>query len=168
MVVIEISKNQIERAKGLYGFTSLNNSIMSGTSNVYGAIGEIVVHDALVSKWGPSSVSHDQEKDYDIQVNGYRLEVKSKRTTVEPKPFFNCSVSSYNPNQQCDYYVFVRVMEDMSKAYILGGVEREKFFSLAEFKKKGEPDGHKWTIKDDCYNLKIGQLSKFNPHGTHK
>jgi hypothetical protein len=162
MIELDISEEQIGRAKRLYKFSSLNNSIMSGTSNIYGAIGEVIVYDALVNKWGASSVSHAQSKDYDILVNGYSLEIKTKRTTVKPKPFFNCSVSTHNPDQKCNYYMFVRVMEDMSKAYILGAIERKKFFSIAELNNKGEPDGKSWSFKGSCYNLPISKLSKFS------
>lgn len=165
MVIYSITEEQLERAKKLYEFSALKGSIMSGTSNIYGAIGEVIVYDALLKKWGEASVSHDQDRDYDILVNGYRLEVKTKRTTVEPKPFFNCSVSTHNPNQKCDYYMFVRITEDLSKAYVLGAIERSRFFLLANFKKKGEPDGDSgWEIKDDCYNLTIDKLSKFKDH----
>jgi hypothetical protein len=43
--IIEISKEQIERAKKLYPFKELKGSITKGKSNIYGALGEIIIYD---------------------------------------------------------------------------------------------------------------------------
>ena len=46
MIKLEITPGQIERAKNLYSFNALKNSIKSGEGNLTGAIGEIVAFDS--------------------------------------------------------------------------------------------------------------------------
>jgi hypothetical protein len=41
MITVCISEEQIARAKKLYSFDELNNSITKGKGNLFGAIGEI-------------------------------------------------------------------------------------------------------------------------------
>lgn len=45
MEIIEISEDQIDRAKKLYQFNELKGSITKGKSNIYGALGEIIIYD---------------------------------------------------------------------------------------------------------------------------
>jgi len=47
MKVIEISEDQINRAKKLYPFKELKGSITKGKSNIYGALGEIIIYDII-------------------------------------------------------------------------------------------------------------------------
>ena len=50
MKTIEISKEQIERAKKLYPFKELKGSITKGEGNLRGALGEIIVFDIFNEK----------------------------------------------------------------------------------------------------------------------
>jgi hypothetical protein len=50
MIIVPITNEQRARANELYDFKVLNNSITSGKSNIYGAIGEIVVYDFYKKK----------------------------------------------------------------------------------------------------------------------
>jgi len=154
MIEIQITPNQIERAKLLYPFDNLNGSITSGKSQIYGAIGEIVVMDHY--NW--LEVEYSGKYDYDIIIDGVKIDIKTKKTTVVPKPFYLCSVSDFNTRQKCDHYMFVRVMADYSKAWILGSRTKEAFYKISTFNRKGTLDTMNWRFKDDCYNLEISKL----------
>jgi hypothetical protein len=156
MVEINITKDQLDRATDRYEFGSLNGSITKGRSNIYGAIGEIVAIDYLRSIG--KDVNDSSTYDYDFSIGDKTIDVKTKRTTVKPKPHYLCSVSNFNTTQECDFYIFVRVKESKDKAYILGFMDKEEFYENAEFKKKGEIDVDGWYFKDDCYNLPIKDL----------
>jgi hypothetical protein len=72
-----------------------------------------------------------------------------------------CSVAAFNITQKCDVYIFVRVLEDFSKAWVLGGRTKNKFFEEAKFYKAGELDpssNYGWTFRADCYNMEVGKL----------
>lgn len=157
MIELQISETQKQRAKALYPFTSLNGSITSGKSNIYGAIGEVVIFDYFSNH----TIDHRATYDYDMVIDGYTVDVKTKHTTVKPKPNYNCSISAFNTKQKCDYYFFCRALKDLSKIYLLGYISKIKFFQSATFNKKGEYDANGFYFKDDCYNLPIKYLHQF-------
>ena len=97
--------------------------------------------------------------DYDILVDGYKVDVKTKQTTVKPKPFYECSVANYNTRQLCDVYAFVRVLKDLSKGWYLGSIKKQDYFSKAVYLRKGDIDpSNNFTVRADCYNLRIQEL----------
>ena len=159
MNIIEISKKQIERAKELYPFKELRGSITKGKSNIYGALGEIIIYD--IYKKNGLDVDFKSTYDYDLIIEGYKVDVKTKRTTVVPKANYLCSISSFNIRQKCDFYFFLRINENLKQCYLLGYKKKIDFFSEAKFNKKGSLDVNGWAFKDDCYNIKIEMLNKF-------
>lgn len=133
---------------------TLMNSITSGQGNVAGYIGQ-----ALVAKHLDAQDIDDFQ--FDLIKDGVRFEVKTKRCTSKPRLDYDCSVSESNTSQQCDYYVFVRVMEDLSKAWILGKKTRKEYYQQSRFCMKGDKDTKSplgWTFKSSCYNLAISEL----------
>jgi hypothetical protein len=157
MTRVYITKEQIIRAKELYPFDSLNGSITKGDSNIYGALGEVVIYDWF-KKDNPVM---ENTFEYDLIIKGYKVDVKTKRTTVPPLPNYLCSISAFNTHQKCDYYFFCRITEDLSKAYLLGYIKKDLFFLISNFRKKGEKDTDQFLFKDDCYNLEISELTPF-------
>ncbi len=98
--------------------------------------------------------------DYDLVSDcGKRIDVKTKRTNYKPRDYYDCSIAAYNTKQKCDSYVFVRVLNDFSRAWILGEKGKSDYFKEARFLKKGQIDGDNgFRVKSDCYNLKISDL----------
>jgi hypothetical protein len=160
MIRVQITPEQIQRAEGLYPFGSLKDSITKGESNIYGALGEVIVHDYLMGKGKDVKIVGDVN--FDIVSNGKKIDVKTKRTTVPPIQTFNCSISAHNTRQECDYYVFVRVMEDKSEAWITGYMDKAEFYKKAKFYRKGQADPTmpSWKFAADCYNLEISKLQQ--------
>tara|TARA_R110000787_G_scaffold20623_5_gene61407 strand:- start:2 stop:511 length:510 start_codon:yes stop_codon:yes gene_type:complete len=156
-----VLEEQIIRAKALYPFDNLRGSISKGKSNIYGALGEVIIHDLCERNNTPANLNSTY--DYDLIIdNKYKVDVKTKRTTVKPKPHYLCSISSFNTRQECDFYFFLRVTEDLTKYYLLGYKKKKDFFNEATFNKKGTEDVNGWLFKDDCYNLEISHLQSFN------
>tara|TARA_R110000868_G_scaffold282190_1_gene542406 strand:+ start:224 stop:709 length:486 start_codon:yes stop_codon:yes gene_type:complete len=159
MKIIKISKEQIERAKKLYPFKELKGSITKGKSNIYGALGEVIIYD--INKKNGLNVDFNSTYDYDLIIENYKVDVKTKRTTVIPKPNYLCSISAFNTRQKCDFYFFLRINENLKECYLLGYKKKTDFFNHAIFNKKGSLDVNGWVFKDDCYNLKIEMLNEF-------
>lgn len=159
MKAIKISKEQIERAKKLYPFKELKGSITKGKNNIYGALGEVIIYD-LYKKNG-LNVDFNSTYDYDLIIENYKVDVKTKRTTVIPKSNYLCSISAFNTRQKCDFYFFLRINENLKDCYLLGYKKKIDFFNEATFNKKGSIDVNGWPFKDDCYNLKIEMLNEF-------
>lgn len=130
----------------------LQGSITGGLSNVVGAIGEILVADL-------TGASESNTIHYDLVDNGKRVDVKTKRCNTKPMPNYDCSVAAHGTKQDCDEYVFVRILCDMSRAWILGRVDKTDFFEKATRYSRGDVDpANGFVFKADCYNLPIRNL----------
>ena len=158
MIKIIITEQDIKQAKKLSEeMGSLKNSITEGDGNICGFIGEIIVANYIGGK-------HENSYDYDIiGPNGHKIDVKTKRTNFEPKEFYECSIAKLNTRQKCDFYIFTRILNDMSVGWILGCKHKEEYFNQANFMKAGQVDSsNNFTVKSDCYNLRISDLNNIN------
>jgi hypothetical protein len=137
----------------------LRNSITNGAGNVAGAIGEMVVA-------AYTGARIDDEYEYDLMLpDGSRVDVKTKRTTVPPDPSFECSIAAFNTSQLTDAYCFVRVMNGLSAAYILGWISKRDYFDRATFRREGDVDpDNNFVFKADCYNLRVSDLHPIQHH----
>lgn len=158
MIRLDINDDQIKRAKELYDFKRLNNSIMKGKSNIFGALGEILIYDRY-----KSVCEYSGSYDHDLIIKDKKVDVKTKKTTVVPKPYYFCSIADFNTSQECDYYCFVRVEEAYfitKRAWLLGWKEKNKFFEEAKFYREGDidPTDVEWTFRADCWNLEVSKL----------
>lgn len=165
MIDVKITDEQLCHARDLYSFKALKNSITKGSSNIYGAIGEVLIWDQH-----KDNCEYVGEYNYDLIISGQTVDVKTKRTKYEPLPHYLCSIAdtkhNQDPNEQqkCDWYCFVRVNENLIDAWILGWIRRDEFFQKAVYFKKGEIDpnsDNNFTFKEDCWNLPISELGNF-------
>ena len=165
MNLLKTTTIQIERAKQLYTFNNLNGSITKGKSNIYGALGEIVVYDYFFNNG--YIVDFTSTYDYDLIISNQKIDVKSKKFTSKftPRDDWNLNISDFNTTQKCDYYFFIGVSDDLESYCFYGYIEPINFYSNSVFNHKGQidPNGNgQWKFKSDCYNLEISKLNKFN------
>ena len=156
MIKIEITPGQIERAKNLYSFNKLKNSIKEGEGNLIGAIGEIVAFDYYEGQG--KNVIHSGDINFDLLIDGSKIEVKTMEVNATPKEYHECNVSLYNAEQKCDYYLFLNVDSNHSTAFIKGYVSKERFKKIRQLKKQGEKNGS-FEYKCDTFVVLNGQLS---------
>ena len=131
----------------------LNNSITEGAGNFAGFLGEAIVADTLKAELVNTY-------DYDlIYYDNLKIDVKTKRTDVTPKPYYECTVADFNTSQQCDWYMFTRISNSLLKGWILGFLPKKYFYQKAVFYHKGDVDlSNHFIFKADCYNIKIEDL----------
>ena len=151
---IQINSDYMSRAREKASSVGiLQGSITGGMSNVVGAIGEIIVADSIKAE-------EINTYDYDLVKDGKRIDVKTKRCNTKPRLNYDCSVALHGTKQNCDMYVFVRILCDMSKAWILGSISKADFYKKATLYRKGDIDeDNGFVFKADCYNLRIDKLS---------
>ena len=154
IIEIPISDDHMIRAREKASMMGiLQGSITGGSSNVVGAIGEVIVADSIKAK-------ETNTYDYDLTKKGLRIDVKTKRCNTRPMPNYDCSVALHGTKQDCDAYVFVRILTDLTKAWILGGISKQSFYKEATLYRKGDIDSNNgFVFKADCYNLSIDKLS---------
>ena len=154
MIQIKITPDIIARAKKKAATVgNLQGSITGSMSHVVGAIGEVIVADL-------TGASEANTYDYDLVRDGERIDVKTKRCNTRPYPHYDCSVAAHGATQDCDNYVFVRILLNMSQAWILGEISKSDFYAKATKYKRGHIDSaNSFEFKADCYNLPISELS---------
>jgi len=169
MIKVEITTAMKQRATRNANATGrLYNSITRGKGNAIGYLGEEIA--CAVLGGTKQNNSKQYNIDYDLLLdNGVTIEVKTKRTSVEPKDYYECSVAATNTEQKCDYYCFVRVHDSRTSGWFLGVIPKKKFYKNAKFMKKGtlDPDNG-FVVKADCYNLPISKLEKGIKNGKQK
>jgi len=166
MIEIAISNNILQYAeKKLQGVITKENLGLSKFGSekdriLVGYIGEKIVMDYL-------GISKDID-DYDFDLlssKGKRLEVKTITCKFKPKEDYWCTVNSHDlegvHKQQADYYIFLRILNDYSKGWILGWISCQDFFEKGEFIEKGRDFGKFSFVKANATILPIDQLHKF-------
>lgn len=156
MIEVELKPEMVKEAKKeAEELGVLKNSITKGVGNVVGILGEMAVAKVTDS-------TRANTRDYDLlRPDGKTSDVKSKKCSGPPEPHFQCSVADFNTRQKCDYYVFVRVLKDFSKAWIVGELPKVEYFEKAVFVQQGQFDpANNWRCKADCYNVEISELNE--------
>ena len=154
LIEVKITPHLIERAKKKTATVGvLQGSITGSKSHVVGAIGELIVADAM-------GALEANNRDYDLLVGEKRIDVKTKRCNTKPKDYYDCSIAAHGTKQDCDSYVFVRITTRMDRAWILGEIDKKTFYEDAKFHRRGDIDpDNGFVFKADCYNLPINKLS---------
>jgi hypothetical protein len=115
-------------------------------------LGEIVVQRVLGADFANTF-------NYDLIHEGKRIDVKTKRCTTVPRAEYDCSIAAHGTNQDCDEYVFVRILTNMKRAWILGSISKSEFYEKARRYSKGDVDpSNNFTFRADAYNLPIKEL----------
>ena len=172
MVRIKTTQEMIDRcqlkAKSL---GSINNSITKGGGNLAGYLGE----EAVASHIGAEIVSNNRGRDkynYDLLLHdGRRMEVKTKRRTVKPRPNYDVSVANSSKHQRPDLYAFVSLEFEradknhpkkyygLQNAWLCGYMDANEFWERAILWKSGQIDKrNNFKTHVDMYNLEIVDL----------
>tara|TARA_R110000824_G_scaffold231335_2_gene419125 strand:+ start:6539 stop:7036 length:498 start_codon:yes stop_codon:yes gene_type:complete len=160
MIEVEITESMKKTAwKKSREMGTIHNSIMKGDGNIAGFLGEEVANTVI-------NGTINNTYDYDItSKSGTKYDVKTKRCTSEPKPFYECSVANFNTKQKCDRYAFVRIEyknKRWGRAWLLGWLSHEDYFKNAHKLTKGEVDpSNGFVVRADCYNVAIQDLKSF-------
>jgi hypothetical protein len=157
--MIEVHMNADDLAQSLVlaqGLGEQRNSILRGEGNQVGFLGKIAVSRLLKLPFH-NTPHHDIVMGEGLHRT--RIAVKTKSASFEPKPDYECSIAAASPMQDCDWYVFVRVKNDLSVAWVLGYYPRIEYFEVAKLLRKGEVVGDNgFEVKADCYNVPISAL----------
>jgi len=160
-----ISEDQKIRAVELAGEKVYNRSMRGKEANLVGAYGEVLVFDHLKSIGLEPKFAH--KTTHDIEVSGYTVDVKTKERTVQPKPYYGCTVPAYNhSHQKPDYFIFVSLLSEKSKAkyrfsrgWILGKISYDGLESNSKRWSAGDVDpDNGWVVTIDCYNIPAKSL----------
>jgi hypothetical protein len=155
VIYTPITPDEVREARRLAAeLGPLRNSIRRGKGNVYGYVGELLVARHFGVPW----LAENNTYHYDLRAFGYTWDVKTKRTTVEPRGEYFVSVADHNTRQRCDFYFFCRVHENMRDAWLLGAMARRDYYRRAIYFAAGEREANGFVFRADCYNLPVRSL----------
>lgn len=120
---------------------------------IYGILGE----ELFLNNFGGELIDC---KDYDIKhKNIGKIDVKVKRCNGPPLDHYQCNVAAYQVDKNdCEFYAFYRVHNNLDTAWFLGIISKEEFVKKSIFLKKGTKTDDGFSVKADCYNIKISDL----------
>ncbi len=131
----------------------LNNSIEKGQGNHRGFLGELAVNSLLGGEM-------NNTYNFDLVLGGVKLEVKSKGCKSIPYPVYEASLANYNTRQECDWYLFTRVLYDNSMVYFCGMCRKSEYMANSRFMKEGDIDpSNGYRVKADCWNIAYHDLA---------
>jgi len=172
MISLPFNKEMIERAKvKAYSLGSINNSILKGAGNIAGYLGE----EALAPYINAEIVSNNRGLDkynHDLLLeDGHRIEVKTKRRTVAPMPYYDVSVAKTSKHQQPDIYAFISLQFEratsnhpkkyygLKRVWLCGFMGAYDYWDAAKLWKSGQIDKrNNFKTHVDMYNLAIEDL----------
>ena len=139
-------------------------------ANQVGCLGEVLIEEFFTDH-GVRFKDDRSEYTHDYNINQrFFLDVKTKDRTVVPRFYYENSVPVYQMDyQKPDFYYFVSLYRDkgtektdirrFKEGYIVGGINRNKLYSIGKLWEKGSTDEsngtHFWT---DCINIKMSDL----------
>ena len=157
--IIDYALNKLEKAK--YSENVEPNKFGFEKKRILeGYIGERIIMKYL-------NIKEDvDDYDYDLLSNkGKRLEIKTISCKFKPLENYLCTVNSHKIDgvhkQKADYYIFLRILNDYSKGWILGWYGCSDFFKKGELIAKGKDFGNFKFIKANATVLPINKLNKF-------
>lgn len=103
---------------------------------------------------------------FDMRYKGKKIEVKTISGHYKPRRNYLATVNSHTLDsvhqQKADYYVFLRILNDKTKAWILGCLPCIEFFEKGEFVAKGKDFEKFKFIKANATVLPISELRPLN------
>lgn len=126
---VEWCKKQAVLLKGL------PRNIRGEKVTEYGVLGELAAWRMIGGVWMLNT--EDQARyQYDIRSKGKRVEVKTKEAFGNKQ--LPCRIWDYNAPQDCDFYMFVQVAKDFSRAWVLGYISKCNFYRHADYYSRGQ------------------------------
>jgi hypothetical protein len=154
----EMIQNAKDKAKEL---GKLRDSILKGSGNLTGFIGEEVVIAAFDEAFSSNTY------EYDVVRGLNTLEVKTKLRAVKPQLSYEASVALTNATQAASDYIFVSLvwpkgLEAPEVGYVCGEMPVGGYRSLARKQKQGDLDlSNLYRVRADCLNMPYERLRRY-------
>jgi hypothetical protein len=85
------------------------------------------------------------------------IDSKAQGCNVKPQDYFSATLYEEQKNRTTDYYIFSRVKNDFSVAWICGIISKKKFFQIAQLKEAGHQTNN-FTYDQSRYEVQYKDL----------
>lgn len=132
------------------------NSFTNGDRRMLGFLGE------QVFQYLRPQAINSNHKSYDFEVNGKKIEVKTRVMYHEPTGEDDVSVHfNQDPRYyQADYFAFIGMAKDLSKCWLLGWISKNDFLARSYFVPKGTKITARFVAQHDNNAIKLRDLSR--------
>jgi hypothetical protein len=93
----------------------------------------------------------------DFLLDDSTIDSKAQGCNSKPLDFYSATLYEEQKNRDADYYIFSRVQNDFSKAWICGIASNKKFFQIATLKHAGTKTNN-FTYDQSRYEVQYNQL----------
>ena len=159
MVEISVTPRMIIRAEQrAEKMGALNNSITEGEANLEAFIAEQALSKHLKQKL-------EDTYNYDLfwapKGRVLTADIKTKRRTKPPSPYFDCHIADTSLHQDCETYIFASIVrtKETFRVWALGWITKDAFLKKAKRVFKGDRDGD-FVEHVDAYKCKVSDLSR--------
>jgi len=149
MIEIKVGKRILNKSTKRADLQKTNTFSFTENGKLYGILAE----ELLLAKY-PEFILKNT-KHYDLELDGFKFDVKAKTCKGPPLPNYTASVSDYQKLHLTDFYIFFRIQKDLSIAWELGVIKKQEFYDRATYVGVGERDGPfvcriaMWSIQID-------------------
>lgn len=103
---------------------------------------------------------------YDIEWNGYKVDIKAMERKVNPKPHYVNNFVDYQRYHKADAFMFCSVNTRTKKLWVCGWITKVEFLNEAKLYKKGfirtRDDGSSFELDADNWEIENYKLYSVN------
>lgn len=103
------------------------------------------------------SIEYSDDYDVDFILDSSTIDSKSQGCNVKPRKYFSATLYEEQKDRRTDYYIFSRVKNDFSMAWICGIISKKKFFQIASLKTAGHQTNN-FTYDQSRYEVEYKDL----------
>jgi len=108
-------------------------------------------------------IKYSEDYFVDFILDSSTIDSKAQGCNGKPLDFYSATLYEEQKNRDTDYYIFSRVKNDFTVAWICGIASKTKFFQIATLKEAGHKTNN-FTYDQSRYELeykKLGDMYKF-------
>lgn len=102
-------------------------------------------------------IKYSDDYNVDFMLEDSTIDSKAQGCNSRPKDFFSATLYEEQKNRDTDYYIFSRVKNDFSMAWICGIISKQKFFKIAQLKQAGHQTNN-FTYDQSRYEVEYKDL----------
>jgi hypothetical protein len=166
MIELHIDQNIIEYSRKLTenkNFGKRGKYDGSPRQQFIGVVSENVVRKYLGYK---PMMLNGFDGGYDIEWNGYKVDIKSMERTVNPRPHYVNNFVDYQRNHKADAFMFCSVNNKTKNLWICGWITKKEFLQEAKLYKKGfirnRDNGTSFKLDADNWEIENYKLHSIN------
>jgi hypothetical protein len=116
--------------------------------------------EACIRNYFPA-IKYSDNDIFDFTLNNLSIDSKAQGCNSIPLPHYSATLYEEQKNRQTDYYIFSRVKNDFSVAWICGIISKDKFFNTANLAPAGTKTNN-FRYDQSRYEIRYDQLDSIS------